>query len=166
MNIFGSPTFTLFHVIISLIGISFGCLALAALIRNKPISFLNHAFLATTAITVVTGFLFPFNGFDPAIGVGIVSSIALLVAGLALYAGHWSGTSRRAYAISATLALYLNVFVAIVQSFQKFCFFMVLVLANRHSLSLRFKGLHLFASLHSVILRPHVFTRGLHSNRL
>ena len=122
MNIFGSPTFTLFHVIISLIGISFGCLALAALIRNKPISFLNHAFLATTAITVVTGFLFPFNGFDPAIGVGIVSSIALLVAGLALYAGHWSGTSRRAYAISATLALYLNVFVAIVQSFQKVLF--------------------------------------------
>jgi hypothetical protein len=60
----------------------------------------------------VTGFFFPFHGFTPAIGLWIIS---LLVLAAAIYAGHW----RRIYVVTAVVALYFNVFVGIVQSFEK-----------------------------------------------
>ena len=85
--------YTLLHVIISLIGIFSGL--------------------------VVTGFFFPFHGFTPAIGVGIISLLVLAVAIYARYprqlAGHW----RWIYVVSAVVALYFNVFVAVVQAFEK-----------------------------------------------
>jgi hypothetical protein len=67
----------------------------------------------------VTGFLFPFHRFLPSHGVGIVSLLVLAVAVLARYAFHLAGAWGRTYAISAMIALYLNVFVLIAQAFQK-----------------------------------------------
>ena len=67
----------------------------------------------------MTGFFFPFHGFTPAIGVGIISLLVLAVAVYARYprqlAGHW----RWIYVVTAVIALYLNVFVAVVQAFEK-----------------------------------------------
>jgi hypothetical protein len=67
----------------------------------------------------VTGFFFPFHGFTPAIGLGIISLLVLAVAIYARYprqlAGHW----RWIYAVTAVVALYFNVFVGVVQSFEK-----------------------------------------------
>jgi hypothetical protein len=67
----------------------------------------------------VTGFLFPFHGFTPAIGVGILSMIVLIAAILALYVFRLAGAWRWVYVGGAVIALYFNVFVLIVQSFQK-----------------------------------------------
>ena len=68
--IFGSTAFTLFHVALSLIGIVTGLVVVRGLIRNDPLSGWTLVFLVTTAATTLTGFLFPFRGFTPAIGTG------------------------------------------------------------------------------------------------
>jgi hypothetical protein len=122
MDFFASESFTLIHVVISLIGIATGLVVLWEMIGNKKLGTMNSVFLVTTILTSVTGFLFPFKGFDPAIGVGIISLVALAIAVLALYRRPVSGIWRPAFAISATFALYLNVFVLIAQSFQKISF--------------------------------------------
>ena len=57
--------------------------------------------------------------FGVVVLVGIISLVVLVVAIVARYSRHLTGASRWIYVISATLALYLNVFVLIVQSFQK-----------------------------------------------
>jgi magnesium-transporting ATPase (P-type) len=69
--------------------------------------------------TSVTGFFFPFQKFTPAHGVGIISLIALAAAIPARYAWRLAGHWRWVYVVSAVLALYLNVFVGVVQAFQK-----------------------------------------------
>ena len=76
-------------------------------------------FLLTTGLTSVTGFLFPIHGFTPALGVGIVACLILVVALFALYKEHLVGAWRWIYVITAVASLYLNVFVLVVQSFVK-----------------------------------------------
>jgi hypothetical protein len=67
----------------------------------------------------VTGFMFPFHKFLPSHGGGIVSLIVLALAIPARYVFHLAGGWRRTYVITATAALYLNVFVLIAQLFMK-----------------------------------------------
>lgn len=69
--------------------------------------------------TSVTGFGFPVEHFLPSHGVGIISLGVLTVAILARYAFQLAGNWRRIYVVGAVVALYLNVFVGIVQAFQK-----------------------------------------------
>jgi hypothetical protein len=76
-------------------------------------------FLLTTALTSVTGFLFPIRGFTPALGVGILACVILVVALFALYKERLIGAWRPIYVITAVASLYLNVFVLVVQSFVK-----------------------------------------------
>ena len=73
----------------------------------------------STLLTSLSGFLFPFHGFTPAIGVGVISTLALAAAFVALFALDRAGWARAAYAVSATVALWLNLFVLVVQAFQK-----------------------------------------------
>jgi hypothetical protein len=111
--------YTLLHVIISLIGIFSGLVVLFGLLSAKHLDGWTKWFLITTVLTSVTGFFFPFHGFTPAIGVGIISLLVLAVAIYARYprqlAGHW----RWIYVVTAVIALYFNVFVAVVQAFEK-----------------------------------------------
>jgi hypothetical protein len=116
---FGSATFTLIHVVISLIGIASGLVVVLGFLMAKRLDGWNALFLVSTVATSVTGFLFPFHGFLPSHGVGIISMVLLLVAIYARYGGHRAGGWRRTYVITATISLYLNVFVLVVQSFQK-----------------------------------------------
>ena len=116
---FDLRTFTHLHVAISLVAILSGLVVLLGLLTSKRLDHWTSFFLLTTVATSVTGFFFPFHGFTPAIGVGIISLIVLAVAILARYPRHLTGSWRWLYVISATLALYLNVFVLIAQSFQK-----------------------------------------------
>lgn len=111
--------FTLLHVVISLIGIVTGIIALAGMLRSATPGWMTHVFLVTTALTTITGFLFPITAFTPAIGVGIVSSLLLIVAFLAIYALRLAGPWRWIYVVTAVASLYLNCFVLVVQSFQK-----------------------------------------------
>ncbi len=111
--------FTLVHVLISLAGICSGFGVLAGLIASKRLNYWTAFFLLTTVLTSVTGFFFPFHGFTPAIGTGIVSLVPLALAIYARYVRSLAGAWRKTYVINAVIALYLNVFVLIVQLFQK-----------------------------------------------
>jgi len=117
--IFGMTPFTLFHVILSLIGIVSGLIVLTGLLNSDGKAGWTLIFLITTVATSVTGFLFPFGGFTPAIGVGIISMIFLIAAIIALYVYRLAGAWRWVYVVSAVVSLYFNVFVLIAQSFQK-----------------------------------------------
>ena len=76
-------------------------------------------FLITTVLTSVTGFFFPFHGFTPAHGVGIMSLLLLAVAIFARYPRQLAGAWRWIYVVTAVIALYLNLFVGVVQGFLK-----------------------------------------------
>ncbi len=110
--------FTQVHVIITLIAIVSGILVAVAMLNAKlpPIS--TTIFLLTSVLTSATGFLFP-TAFDAADVVGIISLVALAFAILALYANKLAGAWRGIYVVSAILALYLNCFVLVVQTFLK-----------------------------------------------
>src|SRR5260370_29521964 len=106
-------TFTLLHVLISLIGIVAGLIAMVGWLKSDPSRISTAIFLATTILTSVTGFLFPFTKLLPSHIVGIISLVMLAFAAFALYGKHLSGIWRPLYTVTAMLALYLNVFVLI-----------------------------------------------------
>jgi hypothetical protein len=112
-------TFTIIHVIISLVAIASGIVVLVGMLGAHRLPGWTALFLVTSILTSVTGFMFPINGFTPAIGTGIVSILVLGVALIALYAKHLVGSWRWIYVTAAATALYFNVLVLIVQSFQK-----------------------------------------------
>ena len=111
--------YTIVHVLISLVGIFTGLIVLFGMLAGNRLDGWTEWFLITTVATSVTGFFFPFHGFTPAIALGIMSLIVLALAIFARYprqlAGHW----RWIYVVGAVIALYFNVFVGIVQSFEK-----------------------------------------------
>ena len=111
--------YTTIHVIISLIAIAAGFIAVFEMIANKSLGIWNTIFLWTTIATSVTGFGFPITGITPGIVVGIISLVILTVALFALYAQHLAGAWRWVYIIIAIVALWFNMFVLIVQAFQK-----------------------------------------------
>ena len=117
--IFGMTTFTFIHVLLSLIGIVAGLVAMAGLLTSTWREGWTAVFLAATVATSATGFGFPFTKLLPSHIVGIISLVVLAVALFALYCRHLSGVWRPVYVITAMIALYLNVFVLIVQSFLK-----------------------------------------------
>jgi uncharacterized membrane protein SirB2 len=111
--------FTLVHVVLSLVGIGSGLVVMYGLLRGKRMDSGTALFLFTTVLTNVTGFFFPFHKLLPSHIVGLISLVLLAVAIFARYLRHLSGGWRAAYVISAAMALYLNVFVLVVQLFQK-----------------------------------------------
>jgi hypothetical protein len=114
-----TSNFTKLHVLLSLVGIASGLVVLLALLYRTWLDRWAALFLATTVATSVTGFGFPFDHLLPSHKVGILSLIVLAVAIVALYAFRLAGAWRRVYVICAAVALYLNVFVLIVQLFEK-----------------------------------------------
>ena len=114
-----TSTFTLVHVLISLVGIASGLVVVFGLLTGKRLDGWTALFLAATVATSLTGFAFPFDHLLPSHKVGIISLAVLAVAILARYAFHLSGAWRRIYVITAIAALYFNVFVGVVQSFLK-----------------------------------------------
>jgi len=111
--------FTLLHVIITLFAIGSGLMVVGGMFASHKLPGTTALFLFTTALTSLTGFLFPIHGFTPALGVGIVACIILAVALFALYKERLVGAWRWIYVVTAIISLYLNVFVLIAQSFMK-----------------------------------------------
>jgi hypothetical protein len=114
--------FTTLHVIISLIGIVSGIAVVAGMVESRHYRWLTVVFLATTVLTSATGFLFPFNGLLPSHIVGGISLVVLALTIAALYAFDGAGVWRWVYVIGALLSLYFNMFVGVVQAFQKLSF--------------------------------------------
>lgn len=114
-----SPAFTLFHVIVSLAAIVFGFMAAYGLLGGKLWGGITKVFLATTALTSLTGYFFHRDHILPSHIVGAVALLVLVVTGLALYAFGLRGKWRLVYVVGATLSLYFNVFVLVAQAFLK-----------------------------------------------
>ena len=110
-------TFTLIHVLISLVAIASGIVVVYGFLTNQRFERLTVVFLVMTGLTSLTGFLFPFTSATPAIKLGIISLGVLAIAVVTRYLLHL--TWRRTFVIAACMALYFNVFVFVVQSFEK-----------------------------------------------
>ena len=115
-------TFTLVHVALSLVGILTGLVVLFGMFSSKKLPTSTALFLATTVLTSATGFFFPRDHILPAHIVGVISLAVLALAIFALYERRLVGSWRWIYVAGAVLALYLNVFVGVVQAFQKLPF--------------------------------------------
>jgi dolichol kinase len=78
-------TYTLVHVLISLVGIASGLVVLFGLVTAKRLEGWTAFFLATTVATSVTGYGFPFEHLLPSHIVGAISLVVLAVAIAARY---------------------------------------------------------------------------------
>jgi len=114
-----TATFTALHVLISLVGIASGLVVMYGLLTANRLERWTTLFLVSTAATSLTGFLFPFKGVTPGIVLGILSIIVLALAVVGRYALNLNGPWRPIYIVAASVALYFNVFVFVVQSFEK-----------------------------------------------
>src|SRR5438552_7466013 len=110
---------TFVHVLLSLVGIGSGFVVVYEFLAARRRDIGTAIFLSSTVLTSFTGFLFPFEHYLPSHALGIVSLLVLGVAIVARYTFYLSGVWRPAYVVSSVIALYLNVFVLVVQLFQK-----------------------------------------------
>ena len=111
--------YTIIHTLISLVAILTGFVVLFGLLTGNRIDGWTKWFLISAVATTVTGFFFPFHGITPAIKLGIISSVVLVITIYARYAKHLAGAWHWIYVVGASVTLYFNVFVGIVQSFEK-----------------------------------------------
>jgi hypothetical protein len=111
--------YTLIHTLISLVAIFTGLVVLFGLLGGDRLDSWTKWFLITAVATTVTGFFFPFHGFTPAIGLGIISLPFLALTIVARYRKNLTGAWRWIYVVGAVICLYFNLFVLVVQSFEK-----------------------------------------------
>ena len=111
--------YTIVHTLISLAGILSGLVVMFGMLGGERLDGWTKWFLITNVLTSVTGFFFPFHGFTPAYAVGAISLVVLALAIFARYRRQLAGPWRWLYVIGAMIALYLNVFVGVVQAFLK-----------------------------------------------
>ena len=115
-------TFTMVHVVISLIAIVAGLVVMFGMLGSKSQPGLTAIFLLFTILTSATGFLIPpllSEKLLPSHMIGILSLVLLAIACIALYGMKLSGPWRWIYVLTALLSLYFNVFVLVIQSFLK-----------------------------------------------
>jgi len=111
--------FTVFHIILSMIGIAFGFIVAGGILASNKLPGWTALFLLTTILTNATGFLFPFTKLLPSHIVAGISLVMLVVALYAYYGKGLVGVWRPVYIVTAMLALWFNVFVLVAQSFLK-----------------------------------------------
>src|SRR5438093_209055 len=111
--------YTIIHVLISLAAIFTGLVVALGMLAGKRLSGWTKWFLITAVATTVTGFFFPFHGFTPAIGLGIISLPFLALTIFARYSKRLAGAWRWIYVVGVVICLYFNLFVLVVQSFEK-----------------------------------------------
>jgi hypothetical protein len=114
-----TATFTFLHVLISLVGIGSGLIVMFGFLSGNRLDRWTAVFLTTTALTSITGFGFPFDHLLPSHIVGLMSLGILVFVIPARYWFQLDGPWRWIYVIGAAVALYFNVFVLIVQCFEK-----------------------------------------------
>ena len=108
--------YTVLHVLISFAAIASGLIVMRGLLTSRLMGGLTAFFLIMTALTDITGLLFPFHGVTPGIRLAVISLVVLAVAIAARYPRlRW----RKTYVIAAAASLYFNFFVLVVQSFEK-----------------------------------------------
>ena len=116
---FASATYTVIHTTIAIVGIITGFIALIGMLKGEARPAWTALFLLSTIAASLTGFGFPYGGFLPSHVLGVISLIVLAIALLGFYVYGLAGAWRWIYVVAATIALYLNCFVEVVQAFQK-----------------------------------------------
>lgn len=111
--------YTIIHTLISLVAIFTGLVVVFGMLAGNRLDGWTKWFLTTAVATTVTGFFFPFRGFTPAIGLGIISLPFLALTIFARYPKQLAGAWRWIYVIGTVVCLYFNLFVLVVQSFEK-----------------------------------------------
>jgi hypothetical protein len=115
----GLGMFTAIHTLLSIAALVSGVPVIAGLLGGARSAGGFWVFWMTAVATSVTGFFFPFHGMTPAIGVGVIALIILVIV---LFATPMVGRSRPAafiHAIGLVASEYLLVFVTIAQAFGK-----------------------------------------------
>jgi len=111
--------YTIIHTLISLVAIVTGLVVVFGMLAGNRLDGWTKWFLVTAVATTITGFFFPFHGFTPAIGLGIISLPFLALTIYARYPKELARAWRGIYVAGAVICLYFNLFVLIVQSFEK-----------------------------------------------
>jgi hypothetical protein len=111
--------YTIIHTLISLVAIFTGFVVVFGMLADKRLDGWTKWFLVTAVATTITGFFFPFHGFTPAIGLGIISLPFLALTIFARYPKNLAGPWRWIYVIGGVICLYFNLFVLVVQLFEK-----------------------------------------------
>src|SRR5216117_3211286 len=111
--------YTIIHTLIILVAIVTGIVVVFGMLAGQRLDGWTRWFLITAVATTVTGFFFPFHGLTPAIGLGIVSLPFLALTIFARYPKGLVGPWRWIYVIGAVICLYFNLFVLVVQLFEK-----------------------------------------------
>jgi hypothetical protein len=119
LGLFSLSSYTIMHVIISLAGIAAGFVVMLGMLKGQRLDGWTFWFLFFTLLTSITGFGFPFDHILPSHIVGAISLVALLIAIVARYAFNHASAWRWLYAVAALVAQWFNVFVLVVQAFQK-----------------------------------------------
>ncbi|WP_245509526.1 hypothetical protein [Bradyrhizobium vignae] len=115
-------TFTMVHVIISLVAIAAGLVVMFGMFGSKRMPNLTAVFLTATILTSVSGLLIPPLLFEKPLPSHLIAILSLVLLGIAcfgLYGMKLAGSWRWIYVLTALLSLYLNVFVLVIQSFLK-----------------------------------------------
>jgi hypothetical protein len=114
-------TFTVVHVVLSLVGIASGVLVLLRPSASPKAWGLTTLFLVTTLAASVTGLLYllAFPRFGMGHAIGIASLVVFVPTLLALYRHRLAGNWRQVWVAGAATLLYLNAFIAVVQAFSK-----------------------------------------------
>jgi hypothetical protein len=112
-------SFAFFHTLITLVTILSGLVMLVGMIGNRRQALVHAVFLLLTVATVATGFIIQVKPVTPAVALGFLVSVLLIVALPARYVFGMRGAWRWIYVVTATASLYFNCFVLVVQTFQK-----------------------------------------------
>jgi hypothetical protein len=112
-------TYTVIHVVISLVGIGSGLVVLFGMLTAQRLDRWTALFLASTVATSATGFGFPVDRVLPSHIVGGISLVVLAITIYARYGRQLTGRWRAVYVVLAVVSLYLNVFVGVVQAFLR-----------------------------------------------
>lgn len=113
-----TATIAVVHVSISVVAIGSGMIVLVGMLCARRLEAWTALFLATTILTIFTGFLFHAEAFGPAHAIGVASLVALMAAAFARYLRRLTGLCRWIYVAGSGLALYLNIFAGLVAAFQ------------------------------------------------
>jgi hypothetical protein len=84
--------YTIIHTLISLAAIFTGPAVVFGMLAGDRLDGWTKWFLVTAVATTITGFFFPFHGFTPAIGLGIISLPFLALTIFARYPKHLAGS--------------------------------------------------------------------------
>jgi hypothetical protein len=109
----------LIHVLISSVGIVSGFVVILGLTGGKRLDRTTSIFLISTVLTSLSGFILPAHKILPSHIIGLISLVVLAAAWFARYPRGMAGQWRSTYVVSATSALYFNVFVLVFQAFLK-----------------------------------------------